>query len=204
MRMIYDTWRLMRVRGKVEKEVRPRYFKQKVFQGLRILVNIGQEYQRYRDEQVKKKVLNVLKRMVQFKRQKRGELKDFVRSRKVRILTNSFYAFREITHKLKQTKGDPFLMRSIIGRDDKDSFYRNDCDLDSEDETEFFEVVIHSKDSIIKSHGLSKPVSVGPSSRLLSPKDSEKNRHYLNEADVSRFIEVLGVDKRQSINLKVQ
>lgn len=87
-------------------------------------------------------------------------------------------------------------MRSIIGRDDKDSFYRNDCDLDSEDETEFFEVVIHSKDSIIKSHGFSKPVSVAPSSRLLSPKESEKNKQYLDESEVSRYIEVLGVDKR--------
>ena len=57
---------------------------------------------------------------------------------------------KDIAMKLRVTNGDPFLIRSLIGDHCKrDQQSHHPCDLNSDDETEFFEVLVSTKSSYV-------------------------------------------------------
>lgn len=53
---------------------------------------------------------------------------------------------RAITDRLRATDGDPFLVRGVLGQ--IVSKKKGACSLDSEDETEFIEVLVSTKSTL--------------------------------------------------------
>ena len=62
----------MVIRDKIETHVRPKYFKRKTIEGFKLLKTLGEQYYDFRINILKKKVVSVFKRIVKFKKQKRG------------------------------------------------------------------------------------------------------------------------------------
>lgn len=71
----------------------------------------------YVQEKLKKGLFNVLKRNRLFKRIKREKLVLLKQTFKNNLKDRCFKALKLIAHRLRETSGDPLLVRSIIGKE---------------------------------------------------------------------------------------
>jgi hypothetical protein len=67
--------------------------------------------------------------------------------------------FKNLAQKLRDAQGDPFILRSLIG-DGRRRKNKHPCDLDSDDETEFFEVLVNNKSTFIDVSGLALELEI--------------------------------------------
>jgi hypothetical protein len=175
-RCIVDTWKLMVIKRHCEK-MREKYFKRKAIQSFRLAQSEKAEMNKYKNDRMKLLVFlkwRTISRCNKSLRARLEEWNDYARLVKMR---QCFDGLQDVIKILKKAKGDPFLLRSIIGNFTK----QQKCGqpLDYDDETEFFEIQVRSQSQIINEPDFS-------------------NNNYL-----SNFIEVdvLGLDQHKTLNL---
>lgn len=145
---VFATWRLMRVKNQVREQVRERHLKVRGLMAFRGAKATGAEEHQMWGHRMKEVVFARFKWNREAQKKKRRAIRVFMKSRKVAVKRMCLDALREITIRLRKTKGDPFLVRRVIG-DTHSRRKRHPCDLDSEDDTEFFEVLVNTQSTFV-------------------------------------------------------
>ena len=149
VRELFGTWRLLRVKTRVRQEVRERHLKLRGLMAFRGAKAAGAEENQMWGQRMKEVVLAQFKWNREAQKRTRRAIRVFMKSRKVAVKRMCLDAFREMTTRLRKAKGDPFLVRRVIGDIHHSRRKRHPCDLDSEDDTEFFEVLVNTQSTLV-------------------------------------------------------